>query len=168
MGTSFWVLHSVYVTVGTSHWILHSRHFTVGTSQWVLHCAYFTVCTSQWVLHSGHFTVDTSQWVLHSEYFTAGTSHEGLCTYVVTRCLILFMIRNVFDKVLEKIKTHFLCSTFFSPRKSAVYEIMWKNIVQPDRQVTDDSMIWRMRFVCWINKATVAHSNCEIITASPR
>jgi len=37
----------------------------------------------------------------------------------------------------------------------AIYEKMWKNIVEPDRpQVT----IWRMRTACWITEATDAHS----------
>jgi len=34
-------------------------------------------------------------------------------------------------KVVEKIKTHILCSkTFF---KNLVYELPWKNMVQPER-----------------------------------
>jgi hypothetical protein len=33
---------------------------------------------------------------------------------------------------LEDIKTHILCSITF-PENHAVYEIMWKNAVQPDR-----------------------------------
>jgi len=43
--------------------------------------------------------------------------------------------------VVEKIKTHLLCPiTFFLNR--AVYDIMWKNIVEPDRpQITK----WQMR-----------------------
>jgi len=37
-------------------------------------------------------------------------------------------------KVVEKIKTRILCSmTFFFFKNRAVYEIMWKNIVEPDR-----------------------------------
>jgi hypothetical protein len=36
-------------------------------------------------------------------------------------------------KVVEKIKTHILCSVTFFPKNRAVYEIMWKNTVQPDR-----------------------------------
>ena len=33
----------------------------------------------------------------------------------------------------------------------AVYQIMWKNTVEPDRpQMT----IWHMRFHCWVPKAT--------------
>jgi len=34
----------------------------------------------------------------------------------------------------------------------AVYEIIWKNMIEPDRpQIT----IWRMRFACWITKAKI-------------
>jgi len=47
---------------------------------------------------------------------------------------------------------HFVFNNFFfSFENRAVYEIMWKNIVQPDRpQMT----IWRMPIACWIPKAT--------------
>jgi len=39
-------------------------------------------------------------------------------------------------KIVEKIETKFLCSIIFFKNR-AVYEIMWKNILQPDRpQVT--------------------------------
>jgi hypothetical protein len=34
--------------------------------------------------------------------------------------------------VLEKIKKHFTFNIFF-PENRAVYEIMWKNMVEPDR-----------------------------------
>jgi len=44
-------------------------------------------------------------------------------------------------EVVEKIKTHF----FFSENR-AVYEIMWKNIVQPERS----KITWRMRIACWV------------------
>ena len=59
-------------------------------------------------------------------------------------------------KVVEKIKTHFVFSNFFFLFENrAVYEIMCKNIVEPDRpQMT----IWRMGIACWITKATDAHS----------
>jgi hypothetical protein len=46
----------------------------------------------------------------------------------------------------------------------AVYEKLWKSMVQPDRpQMT----IWRMRFVCWIIKATYLHSEYVILIALP-
>jgi hypothetical protein len=46
--------------------------------------------------------------------------------------------------VVENIKTHILRSTIFSDNR-AVYEIMLKNSVQPDRPQTT---IWRMR-IAW-------------------
>ena len=39
---------------------------------------------------------------------------------------------------------------------------MWKNIAEPDRP---QKTIWRMRILCWINKAAIAHSEYVIITA---
>jgi hypothetical protein len=41
-------------------------------------------------------------------------------------------IKNVSDKLVEKIKSHILCSITFS-ENSALCEMMWKNIVEPDR-----------------------------------
>ena len=69
-------------------------------------------------------------------------------------------------KVVEKIKTHILCSIFYFTHKNrTVYEIICKNIVEPDRpQMT----IWRMRFACWITKATDTHSEYVILFAVPR
>jgi len=41
-------------------------------------------------------------------------------------------MRNVSDNFVEKIKTLILCpGTFFKIR--AVYELMWKIVVEPDR-----------------------------------
>jgi len=52
------------------------------------------------------------------------------------------------------IKTHFVFNLFFFENR-AVYEIMWKNIVERGRlQMT----IWRTRIVCWITKATHTQS----------
>jgi hypothetical protein len=42
-------------------------------------------------------------------------------------------MRNIADKIVEKFKTHILCSITFFSKKVAVYEIMWKNMLQPDR-----------------------------------
>jgi hypothetical protein len=51
-------------------------------------------------------------------------------------------------KVVEKVKTHILCSlTFFENR--AVYEIMWKYTVEQGRP---HMTIWRTRIACWITK----------------
>ena len=57
-------------------------------------------------------------------------------------------------KVVEKVKTHILCSiTFFENR--AVYEIMWKYTVERGRpQMT----IRKVRSGCWITKAKNTHN----------
>ena len=57
-------------------------------------------------------------------------------------------------KVVEKIKTHILCSVAFESRD--VYEIMWKNIVEPN---SSQMTMWHMCIVCWIPKATNTHSD---------
>ena len=57
-------------------------------------------------------------------------------------------------KVVEEIKTHFIFSKLF-PKNRAVYEIMWKNIVQRGwPQMT----ISHMRIACWMPKAIHTHS----------
>ena len=54
-------------------------------------------------------------------------------------------------EVVEKVKTHFLRSETYLFKNRAVCEIMWTNIVQPNRlQIT----VWCMRIACWIPKAT--------------
>ena len=56
--------------------------------------------------------------------------------------------------IVEKIKTHFVLGIFFLNR--AVYEKMWKNIVERGMpQMT----IWRMRIACWIPKATNTYTH---------
>jgi hypothetical protein len=65
-------------------------------------------------------------------------------------------------KAVEKNKTLILYFLFLKNR--AVYEIMCKNMVEPDRpQMT----IWRMCVTCWIPKATDIHSKYVILTAFP-
>ena len=81
---------------------------------------------------------------------------------IISRSVPLRM-RNVSDKLVEKIKTHILCSvTFFPPRK--LYEMTWKIILERGRpQMT----IWRMRIEFWITKAKNTHSEYVILIAFP-
>ena len=52
---------------------------------------------------------------------------------------------------VDKIKTHFFVfNNCFSENRS-VYEIMWKNAGAT--QATDNNIIRRMRFACWITQA---------------
>jgi hypothetical protein len=51
-------------------------------------------------------------------------------------------------KVLENIEAHIMFNKFFSENR-AVYEIMWKTMVEPDRPHT----LWIMRIARRITKA---------------
>ena len=53
---------------------------------------------------------------------------------------------------------------FFVQENRAVYEIMWKNLVERGRQQVT---IWRMRIAFWIPKATNTHSQYVILIAFP-
>jgi hypothetical protein len=48
-------------------------------------------------------------------------------------------MRSILDKICsENQNTHFMFSNFFLPENSAVYGIMWENVVDPGRpQVTN-------------------------------
>jgi len=69
----------------------------------------------------------------------------------------------LYTKVVEKIKTHILCSiTFFLVESPVVFE-SFKNIVEPDRpQMT----MWRMCIACWIPKTTDTHSEFLVLCCS--
>jgi len=46
---------------------------------------------------------------------------------------MILVMRNFSDKVVEQIKTHVLGSIIFFPENRAVCDMMWENMVQPDR-----------------------------------
>jgi hypothetical protein len=60
-------------------------------------------------------------------------------------------VRNVSDKLAEKIKTNILYLVTFLRNRA---DCEWKNVVERDRQTRDGNIIRRMRFAGWINKAT--------------
>jgi hypothetical protein len=59
-------------------------------------------------------------------------------------------------KFAEKIKTYFIFDNIFSENR-AVYEIMSKNVVEPERP--HDVKTWRIRVESWISKAACTHAN---------
>ena len=65
-------------------------------------------------------------------------------------------------KVVEKIKTHILCSVTFFIENRPIYKKMWKNIVE---RGSPRMAIWRI--ACWIPKATDTHSDYVILIAFP-
>jgi uncharacterized membrane protein YbaN (DUF454 family) len=59
--------------------------------------------------------------------------------------------------IVEKTKTHILCSiTFF--QNLVVYDIMWENIVELERQWMT---IWLMRVAFWLTKRTDTHKKMQ-------
>ena len=96
--------------------------------------------------------------------------HEWLVLYKKTNIHFssylskFFLEREIFQaKVVEKIKTHIIRSiTFFENR--AVYEVMWKNTVDPGRpQMT----ICLLRISCWVTKAKNTQSAYVTLIAFP-
>jgi hypothetical protein len=59
---------------------------------------------------------------------------------------ILLRMRHISDKLCRE--------------NRAVYEIMWKNVVEPDRSQTT---IWRIFSACWKTKVTNTHSAYVIL-----
>ena len=70
---------------------------------------------------------------------------------------ILLTMRNVSDKnYRENLNTHSMFNNFFF-ESHAVYEIMWKIFVEPERsQMT----------ICWITQTKNTHSEYVILTAA--
>jgi hypothetical protein len=65
---------------------------------------------------------------------------------------------------VERIKRHILCSKTF-PQKSVH---LWDNVQKcTTGQATDDDVIGRIRFACWMIKATDKHSEHLILTTCP-
>jgi len=92
---------------------------------------------------------------------TSALHEEQYTFFIIPRSLLLGM-RNVSEKCCRENKnTHFIFSKFFF-ENGTVYELMWKNIVQPDMQ---QMTVWHMRIACWIPKATNTHSEYVILIA---
>jgi hypothetical protein len=83
-----------------------------------------------------------------------------------TSCRILLGMRSVSDKSCrEHQNTRFTSSNLF--RKSCHLRDNTKRCCRV-RQVVDDNIIRRMRFECWITKATNTHPEYVLLPASPR
>jgi len=95
------------------------------------------------------------QILLKSDNIT-GTLHEDKYTFLIISRSFFLRMRNVSDKISrEHRNTHFILNNFF-PKDRDVYEITWKNILEPDRSVA-----------CWMTKATITHSEYVINIAFP-
>jgi len=92
---------------------------------------------------------------------------QQLWVLYMKSCLLLWSylwvnlprIRIVSDKnCRENQKTHFIFIIFFPPENHAIYEIMWQNVVEPDRP---HNIARRMHVACWITKAAHALRVCN-------
>jgi hypothetical protein len=65
------------------------------------------------------------------------TLHEDLRIFLTISRSVLLRTKNVSDKIVEKSRTHiYVQQHFFFFENRAVYEIMWKNNVEPNRPQT--------------------------------
>jgi hypothetical protein len=72
------------------------------------------------------------------------TLHKDICTFMIISRLILVRMRKISNtSCRENQNTHLLSINFFFFENRAVYEIMLRNVVYPDRPQT---AIRRMRF----------------------
>ena len=92
-------------------------------------------------------TVKKMQASLKSDKINGYFTWRPLDILIISRSVLLRM-RNVWDKIVEEIKT-------FSFNR-VVYETIWKIFLEPNRtQMT----IWPMPITCWIPKATNTHTH---------
>jgi hypothetical protein len=71
---------------------------------------------------------------------------------------VFLRLKNVSDKSVEIIRRKYHVQQNFS-KNLAVYQIMWKNIVEPDR--SHNNIIWRKQALCVLDikgNATYTHS----------
>jgi hypothetical protein len=99
-----------------------------------------------------------------------GTLHEELCTstFMIISCSFLLVMRNVSYKSCREYQTNIIVFNNFFKKNRAVNGIMWKNIVEPDRHVTDGNVTGRMCLLCCIVKATDTYLEYVKLTAFPR
>jgi len=97
-------------------------------------------CTEQldefsWNLIFEYFFENLSKFKFHENLTRiTGTLHEYLCKFMMITRWIFLRMRNVLDKCCrENRNTRFMCNNS-PPRKSCLYEIMWKKAVEPARR----------------------------------
>jgi hypothetical protein len=91
-----------------------------------------------------------------------GTLHEDQYTFLIISHSFLLTMRNVSETFVQNIRTLILCSVNFYFKNRSLYEILWKNIVEPDRT---QKTIWRT--ASWIPKATNVHLKYIMLIACP-
>ena len=92
-----------------------------------------------------------------------GTLHKDQYTFLIVTRAILLRMRNVSNiSYRENQNTYFNFNNFFSENR-VVYDIMWKNTVDPDRPQI--KTVRRMPFACSIPKAINTYLQYVILIA---
>jgi hypothetical protein len=74
-------------------------------------------------------------------------------------------MKIILDKICrETLNTHFMLNNFLFLKNRALFQIMWKNMIQRGRP---QMIVWHMRIAYWIPKATNTQTGCVIFVASP-
>ena len=85
--------------------------------------------------------------------------------FFIISCSVLLRKRNISDKSRrENQNTFYFQWLIFIFWNRAIYELMWKTAVQPNRP---QMAIWRMRIAYWITRAADTHSEHIILTSFP-
>ena len=110
----------------------------------------------------------SSFWIFVRIYVWLKSDKNNRCaTWIPTFiCDRLLRMRNMSDRVVEKTKTHIICSkTFFQTSC-----LLWGKVEKYGRniQATHDNITLCMHSACWINKAADTHSKYVILIAFPR
>jgi len=103
-----------------------------------------------------------------NQRFISGLEPQMPVTITIGRqdqyTFFVLRMRNVSEKsCIENQNTYFMFSNIFF-RKSCLFDIMWKNIVEPSRP---RMATWGMSIACWITQPTNTHSEYAIFIAFP-
>jgi len=91
-----------------------------------------------------------------------GTLREDQCTFFYHISLNFHRMRNSSDEFVEK--KHILPFILLFSRKSC---LLRDNVMKYSKPGRPQMTMWRMRFACWISKATNIHSKYVILAAFP-
>jgi len=133
------------------HWT--TQHPLNGFSRNLVFCVFFGNLSRKFTLHSNLATI-------------TNTLHKDQYTFVIISRSVLLRMRYVFEKSCRRNEnTCFIFNNSFL--KSFLF---WVNVKKfgRNRQATDDNIIWRMCFACWMTKARDTHSEYVILIAFPR
>ena len=108
-------------------------------------------------IHFYHMKTNIHFWSYEDQY--PFLSYEDQYTFLIISRSVLLRIRNVSDKSRRVPQNTFYVQWLFFLffENHGVYDIVWKNIVEPARhQMT----IWRMRFTCYKRTPRIRDTSC--------